>query len=713
MVRVLTPEQLAETARIIANDGFCASIAEIARDNLYHLRPPEKISTTEWAEKNRLVRNADGDGKRLWSADLTPYNIEPQDVLDEEGVNEVIMVKPGRSGGTVCGENYLCKMIDIGPMGDALWYLSSDDEVKAYVERTVKPIFEDHPRIAEKVGKGRSDNNDTSKRISGRLVEWLPAKDGKMRNRQARLIVMDEVDSWHPRMRASALTQARTRGRVLGSRRKVFAASHPDAGWASGIASAWEFSSRGIWVMPCAECAHWASPHPTKFWPDVPAFKLHYDQRDGATPDERIEMAERSAAMACPHCGALLDDDQRKAMIDLGEWMHRGQTLDPVEGIAGEIEHNPSRGYWVHGLMLKVSTMPELAKELEAALIKFQQTRKSDQLRETLAKVFGEVFEGGGARSGFSAQSLRQARDKGFSIGQCPADVKFIVAAVDPGGGKFDVSFRGFDLEARSWWIDRHTIRQRMWDDSIMRDIRPRERIEDWDVLVDQVIERRFPILGRDGEAMPVACVVCDVGDGNVVWMGREFARRMIRRGKFWGNARQPWARFRLIQGMSSPKAPELPVVPRKVSKDENNKPVTPIIDEWNLGVYKLKELAVERLAVDDGGPGQCYFASGIQNSYFDEYFNERLIDGKWERTGDNESLDLFAYEEAARLMLKPDRREIDWNSGKLPPWARPVPLVEEGGDPADEARPNRLKAEPVNLLSRFQSLGSENERES
>jgi phage terminase large subunit GpA-like protein len=110
----------------------------------------------------------------------------------------------------------------------------------------------------------------------------------------------------------------------------------------------------------------------------------------------------------------------------------------------------------------------------------------------------------------------------------CPSEVKFITAAVDVGIGKFDVSFRGWDLEARSWWIDRYTIKHRTWPDGIDRDIRTRERIEDWWVLIDKVLTRKFPIMGLEGWAMPVAVMTVDVGDGNVTWKGREFARRHV-----------------------------------------------------------------------------------------------------------------------------------------------------------------------------------------
>ena len=99
------------------------------------------------------------------------------------------------------------------------------------------------------------------------------------------------------------------------------------------------------------------------------------------------------------------------------------------------------------------------------------------------------------------------------------------------------------------------------------------------------------------------------------------------------------------------------------------------------------------------------------------EYFNERLINGKWERNGPNESLDLFGYEEAVRLMLKPDRKDINWSTGRRPPWATPVPVSLEGGDLSAEAERPQVKAAPPapapkqpNIFARFNALNQQEE---
>jgi len=211
---------------------------------------------------------------------------------------------------------------------------------------------------------------------------------------------------------------------------------------------------------------------------------------------------------------------------------------------------------------------------------------------------------------------------------------------------------------------------------------------------------------------LPVACVCIDVGDGHSTKNGRLFGYRMAK--KKWRN----FPRVKLIRGAKAADAIAVPEKGKEVAEDEQGNKLPFSVLEWHLGVFKLKELSVERLAVEDDGPGQCYFARDLPKSTFSEFKGEVLIDGKWDRRGPNESLDLFGYAEAARQMLKPDRPTINW-TGARPIWATPVPIASEGGDPAvavagegeKEAPARKKKDAPKSIFERMAALGDSEER--
>lgn len=609
----------------------------------------------------------------------TPYNVGPMNALDDPRCHGIVMVKPSRSGGTAVAENYAFKLMKFGPMTHIAWVLNSDEAVTDYVRNVVKPMFEINADLRARVGTKRGEDTDGFKLVAGYPFEWLSAKDSTFRNRQPGFMVSDETDGWAKRWAASPRTQIDGRQKLLGNRRKAAIMSHADLGYKAGVAAAFEDTSRGIYVMQCAECDGYAAAYSTKYWDDVPQFKLTWTRNDQLPTDERVKLAEESAALVCPHCGSALTDEQRRGMVDaaltrnddsIDGWMHRGQLLDQERGVVGAPTPHTWHGFWVHGTMLKTENIAKLARDYEQALIKFERTKDASELREFMSKQLGEIFEGAATTGGISARALKaRVAEAGYDRGTVPRGVEFITAAIDPGRRKVDFAFIGWDLQGRSWLIDRRTVRHRIDENGDERPIDLYGRIEDWDILWGAVLNRRFPLAHNPDLVMPVAVTLLDSSDGNATWKAREFARRAMIAGYAWGG----WQRLKLIKGQAG-KRPMLPEGPSRIDKDEAGRPVEPVLMEYRLGVDALKAQTIERLATADGEPGCVRFPREMESHYLDEFFGESLLDGKWVQSGPNEMLDLAGYCEAGRQMLQPDRADIDW-TGRRPIWATPIPL--------------------------------------
>lgn len=708
-MRVYSREELAEQATLIASHSYCQDPSDIARAALSRLLPRESLSTLEYSETKRFFRKPDGT-KTHWSRDLTPYMVPIMDALDNPDIPEVIVSKPGRCGGTVAAENHALKRLENGPAGDIGWYLAGPTEVRSYADRILRPMFEDHEEIAAQLPReGSKGNTATLKRVGSQVFELMVMSGSTTTNRQFAFIVLDEPDSYSRNFRSNFLEQARNRQLMLGNDRKIYACAHPDVGWSGGISAAWALSTQGIFVMKCPECGGHGSPYPTKYWPEVPRFRLVYDKSPEGTPlNSRLSRAETSAGIGCPHCGVVLDEVQRGQMIEEGSYMHKGQDLDIQAGILGVPDKNKTWGFWIHVLMSKQVGLGDLARALEGAIEHKERTGKSDKLKQVMIRMFGEAFEGAGDAEGLDARALKKrtkelavedARPVGYRMGTVPPGVLYITLSIDVGGGKFDLLARGWDAHRRSWLIDRRTLRQRQVG-GVMRDLAPAHEQDSWEVL-EAEIDRLYPLQEDPSRALPVAVMTIDASDGNVTWRAYEFARRMDK--KRWG----AWRRVRCIKGSTSAKAEPLPATPTKISKDSSGRPVEPEVTLHVLGVHKLKEGVVSDLAIEDHAPGQCYFAEDTPDRAYQELFNEVLIDGSWVRNGPNETLDLYAYTEAGRLMLQPDRDTIRWDDPSTRPiWARPVSLQPEGGDPDLPGAGEQPKPRPKqNLLERFDKL--------
>lgn len=672
----------------LAADGFCPDPADLAIDALSLLTPPEQISTTDCAAQYRLIPTAEG-GTRLWSPTLTPYICGIQDSLDDPLVRVTLVAGAARTGKTMAPENHLFKKMKFGPMTDVLWYLPGEADVEAYADVTFAPMFELHPDIMAKIGKRPSDNKRKLKRIGGRFVQLLPANPNTVRGRQAPFIVGDEIDGFRKSLRANFRQQVGIRARAYGNTGKAYICSHADAGWTDGIGAGYLESSRGLWYWPCVHCDDWSSPCPTAEWRTT----LSYERPKGMAADDLLDHVAATACLICPHCGSTIDDTERRQMLQLGKWVFEGEIIAPDGTVTGRKKPNDADGFWIHGTMSPFVSIGQLAREYVGALVFFETTRNATRLREVTAKSLGEVFLGTGsagkamdaARLKRRVKDLAEDDDDGIHrLGICPRWVCFITAAVDVGGNKFDVLFRGWGANGESCIIDRQTILA----DALGQKISPPKVLAHWRLLLDQVIERRFAIAGRSGWAMPVASTGIDTGGApGATWKAYEFARQMK-----LGPLRGPNAyKLRLFKGASSIGAPEIGNG-TEINRDDQGKPIEPAVTLYVLGVHKLKELTADSMAVDVPGPGYLHLPADMASQHIDEMTNAALVDGKWIERKPNETWDLLVYTEAVRQLLQPDRPGIDWK--KPPPWARPIntnPAAPQPGSAA-QSQPPRLR---------------------
>lgn len=649
----------------LASGFYFAEPLGIALQSSVLLTPPEQISTTNCAATYRYLRNAEG-GERLWDPALTPYVCGIQDALDNPKVAMVAVSGPARSGKTTAFENHLFKRLKFGPLTDTIFYMppAALDE---YLDNTVAPLFELHPDISSKIGTGRSDNKRDFKKVAGKFINWLPAQPGKIVAKQAPLIGADETDIMTKKLRSNIVQQITMRQRAFGSLGKGYVASHCDAGWNDGIASIWLESNRGEWWWPCPDCKHWSSPCPKAEHRMV----LNIDMPKHLSGDELMQHVAKNAGLVCPHCGSLIDNAEKKAMNAAGIWLFDGQEIDVATGkVTGEPRQSEVWGFWIHGTMSPFVTWQKLAQEVAAAIAFYRRTLKRDRLKEVTAKALGEVDQGdaGGAQD-FGALKKRaegagDEADQDVLLGYVPRWARFLTAAVDVGGAKFDVIVIAWGADGESKIVDRFTL-----VDIDGRKLSPGQRQADWLVLREKVMRREYPLAGRPGWFLPIASTGIDAaGVPGVTHKAREFARQMkLAGGPCYGaNA----YKLRLFQGSSKATAPEIGRG-REINVDDKGKPLVPAVTEYTLGVHKLKELTVARLGVEAPGPGYVHLPRDMEHGHIQELTAEVLVDGKWERHGANETFDLKGYAEAVRQLLQPDRPNINWR--QPPVWARPV----------------------------------------
>ena len=89
--------------------------------------------------------------------------------------------------------------------------------------------------------------------------------------------------------------------------------------------------------------------------------------------------------------------------------------------------------------------------------------------------------------------------------GTCPSGVRFITAAVDVQAHKFRANFFGWGEGLQSWLIERVEIsRSKRPEGDGFAGVEPGAYVEDWLILIDEVLERQFKVEGTDELLKPL-----------------------------------------------------------------------------------------------------------------------------------------------------------------------------------------------------------------
>ncbi|MNZ83177.1 Phage terminase large subunit [compost metagenome] len=250
---------------------------------------------------------------------------------------------------------------------------------------------------------------------------------------------------------------------------------------------------------------------------------------------------------------------------------------------------------------------------------------------------------------------------------QVPEGVRFLVTSVDvQAGGKprFVVQVHGYGVGGEEWLIDRYNIRtsRRIGEDGDELPIDPAAFLEDWEVLVTDVMQKAYPLADGSGRAMLPALVVCDSGGkAGVTEKAYDFYRKLKRRGLH--------RNFMLIKGGSQPNAPRLrESYPDSERKDRKAK-ARGEIPVWMLNTNLLKDAVNNDLQRDKPGPGFVHMPEWLGEWWFEELTFEVRTQRGWEKPskGANEAFDLFCYARAGAIKL--GLEQLDWERPK--PFAR------------------------------------------
>lgn len=287
------------------------------------LRPPEDITVSQWAEKNRVLDSRTSARPGLWKNQVTPYLVGIMDAFDDYQIEVIVYVKPTQVGGTEAILNILGKIIDQDPAATMLVY-PNDQLGERVVANRFEPMIRACPALAEKWDEYGSQKLEL--RFTGMNVTVTGAgSPTNLASMPIKFLLMDEVDKYPGATRKEAdpikLARERTKS-YADTGRKIFITSTPTIRSGQVWVAKEQCDIEKHYFVPCRHCGKEI---------ELKMAQVKWPGRDTGMSD-----ADRAARAyyECQECGCIITDADKTVMLQNGRWKAVKQTSQTPVSVA-------------------------------------------------------------------------------------------------------------------------------------------------------------------------------------------------------------------------------------------------------------------------------------------------------------------------------------------------------------------------------------------
>lgn len=665
------------------------SLEEMAVASFDAVRPPEQLTVAEAAEKYVIIRQP-GAHVGPWSAEKTPYMLEPMEVLTSLDHTGMVFVSPARTGKSQTFLNWLAHTAKCDPTDMMLVHMAQHT-AREWSKDDLEKMHRNSPEIGRLLRAGRNNDNTFDKEyLSGmRLTITWPTANNLSGKTKRYVWIMDYDrmdDSVDGEGNVFDLAKKRTQtfkrfgmtvaesspGREVDNPKWLAKTPH-EAPPTKGILELYNRGDRRRWQWQCPQCKD--------------AFEPSFALLKYPDSEDMMEAAEQ-VCLPCPSCGFPIEPTTKDEMNSSGRWVKDGMIWLPDNRIVTRNDMTARRSdiasFWMKGPAAAFQDWSSLVLEYLRAVAAYEATGDEEPLRKTVNTDQGDPYTPKARVSERTPEDLKaRAEDWGSEPERptVPEGVRLLLATIDVQQRAFVVQVQGLTATGDLVIIEGFKIHKsdRLDNDGHPLPIDPAAFGEDWDTLIPQVIERTYELADGSGRRMRLRLSGCDSGGREgVTFNAYAFWRRLKARGD--GMHR----RFALVKGDGSKTAPRTAVTwPDSNRRDKMAaaKGDVPVI-RFNADMLKDQVAAMlsRRVSeeVDDAGGGLIRFPAWTPDWFYSQMTTEIRTSKGWENPGKrrNESFDLTYY--GLGLALRPADQtcplisiniaRIDWENP--PGWA-------------------------------------------
>lgn len=575
--------------------------AEVLRASRAAFAPPPELTVSEFAEQEIHIPTGPMAGTR-WSNDFAPYQAGIMDAFHEPGVQTVVGMCSSQVGKTSIGLNMVAYHVAHDPCPILIVQPTARPMAEEFSKNRLQPLIQATPILRRTVSKKRSrDSSNTvfEKSFRGGTISIGGANSAaSLASRPVRFLLLDEIDRFPIELpgEGNTIAIARARTKAYGRRRRVAMFSSPTIVDAP-IHAWWKEGDQRRFYVPCDGCG---TMHPFK-WEDV-----RFENRDPET-----------ARLHCPSCDHGMEDAERKAMLDEGDW----------------VAENPDRrdksivSFHLSELYSPITPLAEIVEGFLKARAA-QKAGDASLMHTWQNTTLGEPIELEGGEGVDSAPLLARRE----SYGECdvPAGACLLTMGVDTQDDRLEYLVVGWGPGEESWLVD--------------RDILPGDPANSavWEML-DEVLVHEY--LHESGVRLPISATFIDSAGHRTDHVYDYGYRNQSRR--FYVSIGKS-GNYPIIR---------TPSMPRKRAQGGRKVPL------YVVGVDAAKALFMSRLKLEEAGPGYVHIPNKpwADDELIAQFTSERLMTRwhkgrpktEWKKTrARNEMLDCMVLSIAALRRL-------------------------------------------------------------
>lgn len=270
------------------------------------LKPPEKLSVSEWADKYRILDIQTSAEPGRWNTSRTQYLEGIMNAFTDVEVEEIIFVKPTQVGGTECLNNMIGYIISQDPSPTMIVY-PTDTLAEFTSKKRLQPMISLSPALDDKYKANESKLLELNFNSMYAVLSGANSPSS-LASRPIRYLFFDEVDKYptNAGKEADPISLARERTKTFVNNKKIFQTSTPTLK-RGHIWQAWlNADSQYEYYVPCPHCGKYQ--------------KLILKQIKWKEETKSPEEAKETAYYECEHCKGIIHDNHKPHMIRNGEW---------------------------------------------------------------------------------------------------------------------------------------------------------------------------------------------------------------------------------------------------------------------------------------------------------------------------------------------------------------------------------------------------------